>query len=90
MAATVEEFDSIYWDAAIQAPPSAQEKIDLSYLTMHAIIDTHQPLRPPRIKELIAQKLFKHKNAEWKAVAPRVKELINKQKKLNYSQLDHQ
>ena len=102
LAATVEEFDSIDWDATIHAPLSAQQKTDIFYDTALAIIDAHQPLKPSvvnskdkpwmteEIKELIAQrqKLFKHKNDEWKALARRIKELINKQKKLYYSHLD--
>ena len=103
LAATVEEFDSIDWDAAIRMPLSDQEKTDIFYETALNIIDAHQPLKPSvvnckdrpwmteEIKELITrrQKLFKQKNGEWKAAAHRVKGLILKQKKIFYAQLDH-
>ncbi len=101
MAALIEEFESIDWDAAIHAPLSAQEKVDVFYDTVLEIMDTHQPLRPSlirndhpwmteEIKELIAERqcLFHTNNIEWKKKAEEIKKLIAKQKAIYYGQLD--
>lgn len=102
MAVLIEEFDSIDWDAAIRAPLTPQEKVDVFYETVLEIMDTHQPLRPTlirndrpwmteEIKELITerQRLFHKNNIEWKKSADKVRELIAKQKQIYYGQLDH-
>ena len=101
MAALIEEFESIDWEAAVHAPLSAQEKVDVFYETILDILDTHQPLRPSllrndrpwmteEIKELIEerQRLFNTNNSEWKKIAEKVKEKIAKQKAIYYGQLE--